>query len=274
MTHNGYKINICKYRNMGLCNQLYQLIAGIVTCINEKRNILMVGHFLMQVHTNKYCHLRDVISITNFNYYLKKYNLTIVDHNQEKYSDMQELHFEIDERIIELIHSDLGKNILQNIRFEPKLVIPVISFVNQQLQNNINRNINIIHLRTESDAIQHWSKQNNMSPAVFTKKLNDKYIKLIHNHIQKETITFVLSGDTQNKVIEYLQKNNYKYTFLRKNKHLYREIRAIMDMIIGKLCNSVFIGAGGSTFTQILLETIPNDGTKKICLNLNKINDI
>ena len=43
----------------------------------------------------------------------------------------------------------------------------------------------------------------------------------------------------------------------------YREMNAAMDMVIGKQCNNVFIGCGGSSFSDILLHRITGDNIQK-----------
>ena len=48
-------------------------------------------------------------------------------------------------------------------------------------------------------------------------------------------------------------------------------MNAIVDLCAGKTCNNVFIGAGGSTFTQTLCVYLNN--TNVICktINLNEL---
>ena len=43
-----YYVDICPHMNMGLSNQLYLLINGIVRSIQEKKKLILVRDFLLQ----------------------------------------------------------------------------------------------------------------------------------------------------------------------------------------------------------------------------------
>lgn len=132
--------------------------------------------------------------------------------------------------------------------------------------------INVLHLRLENDGIQHWSKMNKMSPDIFSSNLINKYTNLIETYFDKNDVIIILSYDLNNKVIEYLKSNNYNFIFREKNKKKQeREIDAIIDLLIGRKCNNVFIGAGGSTFSHILSKGLKNKTS--IMLHLNSINN-
>ena len=140
------------------------------------------------------------------------------------------------------------------------------------------KKINVIHLRLEDDAIDHWSKQNNMNHAVFKRLLIVKYIELIKNNIQKEDITLVLTGNTNNEVVQFMKENEYNIMFIDKKFNgdkPARELNAIVDLIIGRYCNNVFIGCDGSTFSELLLKYIPDTSehgdVEKITFDLNNI---
>jgi hypothetical protein len=153
------------------------------------------------------------------------------------------------------------------------------NFISEKINNNdSNKKINVIHLRLEDDGINHWSNQNKMNPLVFKQQLVLKYIELIKNNIQKEDITFILSGDTNNDVVQFMKENEYNIMFIDKKFNIdqpSRELNAIVDIIIGRYCNNVFIGCDGSTFSELLLKYIPDtiedDFVQKITFNLNNI---
>ena len=129
--------------------------------------------------------------------------------------------------------------------------------------------INVIHLRLEND-IKFWSKINNMSFDYFSDKLSNIYIELIKTYVvDKNDLTVILSYNTDNKVTEYLQENNYNCTFVEKNKSNNREENAIVDLLIGAECNNTFIGVEGSTFTFTLSKVIKNNTS--IFININNI---
>ena len=135
----------------------------------------------------------------------------------------------------------------------PVIVSPVFKFVNDILSNNKKGTINVIHLRIETDWITHVSSNRTLraSPESVYREIADNYIKLIQKYIDKEDTTFILTGSTSNKVISYLRDNKYS-CFLFPKITCYREMNAAMDMVIGKQCNNVFIGCGGSSFSDIL----------------------
>ena len=122
----------------------------------------------------------------------------------------------------------------------------------------------MVHLRIEPDWLNHVSGHSNphVSTEVVYNEIVNKYIDLIQKHIQRDELTFLLTGSSNNKVIDYLRNNQYAY-FLFPKITPYREMNAAMDMVIGKQCNNVFIGCGGSSFSDILLHRITGDNIRK-----------
>ena len=160
------------------------------------------------------------------------------------------------------------KTILKELKFSSHLE-NIINLTITKLVNNHNSDINVIHLRLEDDGIKHWSKINNMDFDTFKNILREKYIKEIRENINKETLTFILTSKCDTIIFDYLKLNNYNFTITEK---LYqdREINAIIDLSIGKLCNNIYIGPGCSTFTQCIIKTINNK--KTILFDLDHIN--
>ena len=138
-------------------------------------------------------------------------------------------------------------------------------------QNDKNVKINVIHLRIEPDAIKHWSEMNKIAYHAFEKLVSNKYIELIKTNINKNDATIILSSSKNNNVLDFLKLNGYKH-FLCKKPSPYREINAIFDLQLGKNCNQLFIGAGGSTFTQLLSINYTNNIRTKV-FNLNDIRE-
>jgi hypothetical protein len=122
----------------------------------------------------------------------------------------------------------------------------------------------VVHLRIEQDWLNHVSSSRNprVSPAVVYNEIADKYINFIQKYIQRGELTFILTGSSNNKVMDYLRNNQYTYFLFPKITHN-REMNAAMDMVIGKICNNVFIGCGGSSFSDILLHRITGDNIRK-----------
>ena len=140
---------------------------------------------------------------------------------------------------------------------------------------DMNSKINLIHLRLEEDAIKFWSEKNYMSQSDFKLFLETKYINLIENYFSKTDIIIILSHSFSNNVIDFLNENNYNYQFIHK---FYddREKNAIVDLLVSKCCNNVFIGnfnifnLTGSTFTYYVSRCMQNKPLK-IFIDLDNI---
>lgn len=171
------------------------------------------------------------------------------------------------------IHNDLSEfstNVLKNIVFQNEFILKSARFIekilNEKNDNDIkDKTINCIHLRLEDDAVQHWSKENNMSGAEFKSIIEDKYIEQIKNNINKDEITVVLSHNYENKVIQFLRENNYNYILTPKMSE-HREIAAIYDLQIGQHCNNVFILVYESSFSYTLLYRMDHTKIKPVQL--------
>jgi hypothetical protein len=142
---------------------------------------------------------------------------------------------------------------------------------------NKNNKINVLHLRLEPDAIEYWSRMNNMEQHIFKKCIENKYINIIKNHINKTDNNIILSYFTDNNVVDYLRTNNYKYCFVPKIFSIGRELNAIIDLLVAENCNNIFVGnfhvnkLNGSTFSYFILQKLYNTSIKKIMLDLDHI---
>jgi hypothetical protein len=136
-------------------------------------------------------------------------------------------------------------------------------------QFDINNKINVIHLRLENDAIKHWSKSNNISEQNFKGSLENKYINLFKKYISNTDQNIILSSEINHRVANFLRENNYNFKFIPK---FYddREKNAIVDFLVSKCCNNIFIGNGGSTFSFYIDKSIQNN-KKKIYIDLDNI---
>jgi hypothetical protein len=152
---------------------------------------------------------------------------------------------------IDKLDSNMFENILMNIHYNLNFIEKSKLILNEI---NINNKINVIHLRLEDDAINHWSKQNNMTCENFKNYIENKYINLIKKYISKIDVNIILSSSLSNTVINFLKENNYNYKF---NKKFFndREKNSIVDLLISKYCNNIFIRnfnveqKNGSTFS-------------------------
>lgn len=137
----------------------------------------------------------------------------------------------------------------------------------------------IIHLRNEEDAIPFWGSINNMDENSFKCTLNNKYKSLIDKYLKpsEEEIIIVLSSEINNNpVIEHMKLCGLNYIFFEKNNNE-RESDAIVDLLISKSCNNVYIGnynpntLAGSTFGYFISNIIEQNVTK-VLLDLDNIN--
>ena len=295
---NAYFLKLARENNNGLCNQLLSLVSAILFCIRTKKELLVVDKFLTEINTNSYCSISQVFNLIEINNYLNKYKLKIVDGFTINIDAYRPISWDVitlakkhnNVRLLAFIDE-----IYSNIYFSKYLMTYVSNFnplkfiqsddVNSDETNtetnteiSINKKINVIHLRVENDAIEHWSKQNNMNKKVFRQLLVNKYIDLIKNNIQKEDRTLILTGDLNNEVVQFMKENKYNIMFINKkfnSDQPTRELNAIVDLIIGRYCNNVFIGCDGSTFSELLLKYIPDtiedSFVQKITFELNNI---
>lgn len=157
---------------------------------------------------------------------------------------------------------DLFNKILKSIKFNDFFY----SHINNQ---NIDFE-NVIHLRIESDSINHWSKQNSISNKEFYNILSNKYIDLIKSNIPENKTLTILSGIEDNHEFILKLKKNYNIFRLNKIKILEsfqyrgREINAILDLIVGFKTKKKFIGCHnfeqqrGSTFSYTIINHLEN----------------
>lgn len=262
---NSYKI-IISQDFTGLCNQLWSVISGIIMCIKDGKRVLLIDKFLLNVHTNSHCSIGKILCLPSMNIFLQKYNIVLVDgvHINERNTPglkVLKLGWEV---IQDPLNNAIKIELFQSIRFAPSIVAPALKFVNDSQNNQKKGTINVIHLRIEQDWLDHAliHRKPKASPDVIYNEIAEKYIDLICRHIQKDESTFILTGSSNNKVIDYLRNNQYTY-FLFPKITPYREVNASMDMVIGKQCNNVFIGCGGSSFSDILLHRITGDNIQK-----------
>lgn len=264
-TNKVYKI-IISQSFTGLCNQLWSVISGIIISIKEGKRLLLIDKFLLNVHTKSYCSIDKILCLPSMNIFLQKYNLEIADGAHISEVNMPglkvlQLGWEV---IQDPLNTAIKKELFQSIRFTPSIVAPALKFVNDS-QNNLKKStINVIHLRIEQDWLDHVSsvRSPRVSPMVVYNEIANNYIKAIQKYIQKDESTFILTGSPNNKVIDYLRNNQYTY-FLFPKITPYREMNAAMDMVIGKQCNNVFIGCGGSSFSDILKYRITGDNIQQ-----------
>ena len=262
-------VNIGPLPVMGLCNQLYYLVASTIWCYQNKVQLLFIDTFHLEPNSKFYCYISKILYLDAINEYIRpKYGVGLFDINlkhYKKYKSNQKF-FSIKlnwDEVIAMVNTIEGNDILNNLLFIPELFTVPMKFINSKTDINKVGKLNIVHLRLEDDAILHWSSINKMKKEVFFNKLCEKYISLIEKHTTNNEPLIFLTGNVNNPVINYVKQKKYDYSWLVKQSK-YREINAIMDLIIGKLCCGVFIGGGGSSFSDTIHIAHKND-VKVVC---------
>ena len=226
-----------------------------------------VNATLRNVHTKVYCSIDKILCLPSMNIFLQKYNLVLIDGahiNHKNTPGLKMLQLGWGWEIIhDPAHDNIKRELYQSIRFTHSIVYPALKFAND-IQNRVKKGtINVVHLRIEPDWLDHVALYSvpRVSQEFAYSDIANKYIDLIQKYIQRDELTFILTGSLNNKVIAYLRENKYMYFMFPKITH-YREINAAMDMVIGKQCNNVFIGCGASSFSEILKYRITGDNVQ------------
>ncbi len=277
-------VEISRLQNMGLCNQLYTLVAAILICQQQKVPLLFVGPFHLEVNSKFYAGIGRILDLDAINNYIRpKYKVGVFDVKTYSYkytasyfkNPKKELAlYSINQSIVEcvkLINTKEGNDILNNLYFQKNLVDVPMKFINENKVDFDMSKLQVIHLRNEYDALVHWSQLNKMTVNEFYCKLCEKYIMLMERHINKEDPLIFITGRVDSQVFEHAKNKNYKFIYFTKTSK-YREINALMDLILGKMCAKVFIGAGGSTFSDMIHTSFKfDDRVKSYFVNLDNI---
>ena len=161
---------------------------------------------------------------------------------------------------------------LNNICFNPIYEKYANLFIASKIRN---KKINVVHLRLEEDAIPFWSSINGISCEAYEAALVKQYIDCIQTLNPLDSLTVILSMNTDNKVTKWMTANKYEFVQMDKTMVTGREINAIVDLLISKKCNHVFIGNinphnfHGSTFSYTIFNALKN--VKKMCIDNDDI---
>jgi hypothetical protein len=263
--NNIFYLNISKpnklSQHMGLCNQLYAIKGTCEYAYQNNINIIVVENFLTDITKNTYCNISDVIDLNHLNNLLKMYNIKVLDWNTDDGFSKTNVIFN-EAPYWRSPKLDLTKYVISNLRFTSKFY----DIANKILEKNkiTVEPCNVIHLRLENDAIEHWSKQNNISPQEFKRTLENKYINKINKYINKHLVTIILASDYDNNVVKHFDENNYLYYTTEKN-FKERELNAIVDLIVSQRCDRYILGLFESSFSYFAMIRLPSTLKTKIC---------
>jgi len=80
----SFFIDISPKSTSGFCNQIYSILYPCRQAIRENVGFIFLGKFLIEINSNKFCKISEIIDIDSTNNYLKQFNIFLVDyHNFE-----------------------------------------------------------------------------------------------------------------------------------------------------------------------------------------------
>jgi len=175
---------------------------------------------------------------------------------------------------INSFNDNMFEKILKNITYNDSFILKTEIIAKKM---NVNKKVNIIHLRLEEDGIAHWSRMNNITHNEYKSYLEKTYIRLIKNYLLETDENIILSSSLSNGVIDFLNQYSYNYMFVDKFFND-REKNAIVDLLLSRYCNNIFIGnfnfkaLNGSTFSYYIGKCL-SDNVVKIYIDLDRIYD-
>jgi hypothetical protein len=181
----------------------------------------------------------------------------VIDYNVDK------ANYVLNETPLTEVDKHLFDYLLKHITFTERYINAAeefIDFIN--IKDKKSSKINVLHLRLEEDVTSKFSNVNEQED--YIKNLEDKYIEEIKKNIEKTDDTLILSYSLNNRVLAFLKENEYKFYLKEKDIAAGREINAIIDLIMSKYCNNVFIGnfnenkMTGSCFSCYILHQLPS----------------
>lgn len=165
---------------------------------------------------------------------------------------------------------------LKNVSFQKEYHEMAELFYKSVCKFNNKAKINILHIRNESDAIEHWASINKMTKERFQEEYETQYIECVNDNLDKNDIHIALTSFTEhNPIIESLRLAGYRIYCRPNNPEIGREMNAIVDLMLGLYGNSYFIGNldpqtfQGSTFSYVLLQQMKV--VKTLLINIENI---
>jgi len=83
MNTNFLFIDISPTNTSGMCNQLYSIAYTCCHSINNNppntTKVIFIGKYLMEINSNKFCNIGEIIDLNASNIFLKKYNIILFD---------------------------------------------------------------------------------------------------------------------------------------------------------------------------------------------------
>jgi len=221
---------------IGLCNQLYAIVKGILLGIKYNRNVY-IDRFQTNLYSNNFCNINEILNIEKINAYLTS-----------KYIYIKVLN-SIDENII----NNIDNYKLPNLDYNN---ISNIHYINNLIDNNLNQNIiylgNIVSIciykifENEYDRIKCEDLFNSiLSNIMFHDKFYEmkENIKNTLNLINYATVHLRIEDDAINYFSECYKLTKYDYN----NKLL-----LFYNQQIRNITKNIYICSGILTYDNIL----------------------
>ena len=249
---------------------MFAVISGVLFAFITKKPRLVIDAFQDDCSVYKFSNISEILDLKQINQYTsKEYNVILID-RKDITEDLSDVKLVYSLEWITNINKRCFDAILQNVHFAQRFMNMASPFI-QKL--NPNSKINVFHLRMEDDSFPHFCTYNNITPEEFRQKLSSKYIEIITAHVDKSDTNIILSYSTDNEVIQFMKENGYTYIFNEKYHSIGREQNAIVDTIVSKTCNNIFIGnfnltnVSGSTFSYFVAKRL-NEGVKCVFVDI------
>lgn len=94
-------LNLASSPILGLCNQLYSLVAAITKASSNKKEILIVNNFLTEIWSNNYTPISSILDMYITNIFLKKYNVFLIDSNNINFK-IKKVLFGINNKLVDI----------------------------------------------------------------------------------------------------------------------------------------------------------------------------
>jgi len=245
MNTNFLFVNISPTNTSGFCNQLYSIAGSCCYSINHNplntTKGIFFGKYLMEINSNKFCNIGDIVDLNSSNIFLKKYNIILFDI------------FNFDFKIVKINYGldnysyDITSEIIQlNINNVPKFYI--------------SKNINLNDIK--GDPFEYYKKT--------------FFIPFNKNQSKKLYITYSINGIIFNEILNesdgYL-KNNFLLDFTQEKKicPVYNDGTFIFSDI---LRNIVFNNIYVEKANEFIKSKININNNKKInCIHLRLEDD-
>lgn len=166
----------------------------------------------------------------------------------------------------------LFRKLIPQLRFHPSIQEKARAWLGDRTVHQV------LHLRNEPDAIDHWSAVAGLDRPLFQERLHAVYQQTIRGHFHKDRFTLVLTAHKENNpVVQWMEQEGYWVDkYWDKELSAERDLAAVYDLVLATHCQELFLGAcqpetlGGSTFSFFLSHLLP-DTVQKIMVDMDGI---